>query len=898
MEQERWRRVEALYHSALERPPEYRVAFLGEACADPELRREVEALLAQPGDGILDHPVAQAVTGGWLGPYEIRRAIGAGGMGQVFEGRDSRLGRSVAIKICAAEFASRFAVEAQAISALNHPNICTLYDVGPNYLVMELVEGPTLAERIKRGSLGFEEALGIARQIADALEAAHERGIVHRDLKPANIKIRPDGRVKVLDFGLARVLEARAAAGETTETATKSGVILGTPRYMAPEQARGQAADQRADIWAFGVVVWEMVTGQAPFAGRTVPDTISEVLSKEPAWERAPAEWRKLLNKCLAKDPRQRLRNIGDALALVEESAAGRSKRRAIPWVAALVLLVALGCAAYWFLRESRTPQEALQAMPLTAYPGSELYPSFSPDGNQVTFSWNGEKQDNFDIYVKLIASGRPLRLTTDPAPDIAPEWSPDGASISFVRIASGKRKIMLIPALGGPERELAESQFTSGDPTSAKWSPDGRWLAVPVRDSAEKPIALWLVSIESGEKRQLTRPPAGNLGDNYGTFSPDGRALAFVRYAAYRSGDLYVLRLAGDLSAKGEPRRLTKDNRLVNGIAWTADGREIVFSSDRSGTQALWRVATSGSRGLRRMSIGENGSFPSISQQGNRLVYSQLISNTTIWHVNPSDQREPPTQLIASTRTEENAQYSPDGRRIVFSSNRSGNTEIWVCDADGSDPVQVVAMGFSASAQWSPDSRRIAFDSNVEGNYQIYAVSAQGGRPQRMTRSAANDARPSWSHDGKWIYFESNRAGGQSWQVWKMPAGGGEPVQITKQGGYNPLESADGRTIYYTKRETGPSPLCKVPAEGGDETQVLDAVAGRAFALAASGLYFISQARLQYHDFSTGITKPIRALEKPAGNWLLSVSPDERWLLYTQFDQRGGDLIRVDNFR
>jgi len=405
----------------------------------------------------------------------------------------------------------------------------------------------------------------------------------------------------------------------------------------------------------------------------------------------------------------------------------------------------------------------------------------------------------------------------------------------------------------------------------------------------------LWLVSVESGEKRQLTVPPASNLGDYYGAFSPDGRTLAFARYAGTLTGDPYVLPLAGNLGAKGEPRRLTNDNRRVNGIAWTADGREIVYSSDRGGAQALWRMAISGSGEPQRLSVGENGIHPSISRQGNRLVYSQSISDTNIWRVNLSDAREPPTQLIASTRADINPQYSPDGNKIVFNSNRSGNDELWVCDADGSNPVQLVAMGFSASARWSPDGQRIAFDSNVTGTYQIYVVSAHGGRPQRMTRSAANDARPSWSHDGNWIYFESNRTG---WQIWKIPAGGGEAVQVTRQGGYNPLESKDGKTIYYTKSESAPGPLWKVPAEGGDESQVLDSVNGRVFAATTGGIYFISQRRLQYFDFSTGISKSILTIEKPTAGSLLSVSPDERWLLYTQIDQGGSDLMLVENFR
>ena len=270
----------------------------------------------------------------------------------------------------AEEFARRFAREAQAIAALNHPNICTLYDVGPNYLVMELVEGPTLAERIKRGALGFEEAVKIAQQIADALEAAHERGIVHRDLKPANIKITSEGRVKILDFGLAKpMVEQTVSAANPddspilTMSDTVRDVIPGTPGYMSPEQARGQTVDQRADIWAFGVVLWEMVTGRRLFGGETVSDTLAAVLKSEPDWENAPPEWRRLLRACLAKDPRQRLRNIADALRLVDDdysrldSTAGTARtgrRRALRALAATLTVLAAGGIGVWISRRLR----------------------------------------------------------------------------------------------------------------------------------------------------------------------------------------------------------------------------------------------------------------------------------------------------------------------------------------------------------------------------------------------------------------------------------------------------------------------------------------------------------------------------------------------------------------
>ncbi len=261
--------------------------------------------------------------GAKLGHYEVVSALGKGGMGEVWKARDPRLGRDVAIKVSAAQFTDRFEREARAIAALNHPNICTLFDVGPNYLVMELVEGPTLAERILQGPIPLEDALGIAKQIADALEAAHEKGIIHRDLKPANIKIRPDGSVKVLDFGLAKAANEAAEYGPDSPTMLSiAGMILGTAGYMAPEQARGLAVDKRADIWAFGVVLYEMLTGKRLFEGATITDSLAAVLKEEPDLTLVAAKTRRLLRRCLEKDPKKRLRDIGDAMALLEEGAA------------------------------------------------------------------------------------------------------------------------------------------------------------------------------------------------------------------------------------------------------------------------------------------------------------------------------------------------------------------------------------------------------------------------------------------------------------------------------------------------------------------------------------------------------------------------------------------------
>src|SRR5580658_2139631 len=315
---ERLQQIETLFQEALRRPAAERDAFLRQACgSDSDLLRELRSRLADVGQALPPANSTPAPTvlqpGQTLGPYQIVSFIAAGGMGAVYRARDPRMGRDVAIKVAAERFSERFSREVHAVAALNHPNICHLYDVGPDYLVMELVEGPTLAQRIKQGALPLEEALGTAKQIAGALEAAHEKGIVHRDLKPGNIKLRPDGTAKVLDFGLAKIAETAEAGPRpedsptlTVDAATRVGVILGTAAYMPPEQARGRPVDKRADIWAFGVVLYEMLTGERLFEGETVSDTLIEVATKEPNWERVPARARTLLRRCLEKDPKKR----------------------------------------------------------------------------------------------------------------------------------------------------------------------------------------------------------------------------------------------------------------------------------------------------------------------------------------------------------------------------------------------------------------------------------------------------------------------------------------------------------------------------------------------------------------------------------------------------------------
>ncbi len=591
--------------------------------------------------------------------------------------------------------------------------------------------------------------------------------------------------------------------------------------------------------------------------------------------------------------------------AEIPQQAEARPISRKPPWLwlsGALVAIAAIGGTAFWIKHMQGGFQATdLQAVPLTAYPGYESSPSFSPDGNQIAFSWNGENGDNSDIYVKLIGSGRPLRLTTDPAQDVIPAWSPDGRSVAFKRLSSGNSSIRLIPALGGAEREVAQLGKDSSFSLIAGWSPDGRRLLISWADQAEDAAKLFWVSVETGEKQRLTSPPPGTVGDQWCSISPDGRTIAFARIQARALtggiGDLYTLPLTSDLVPTGEPKRLTFDNVNVRQMAWTADSREIVFSSGRGGSPALWRISVSGSEKPRRLEVGENGTQPAIAVRSNRLVYvHQVPADTNIWRMDLSNPAVPAVSFIVSTRQETDPQYSPDGKRIVFASNRSGSTEIWECDADGSNPVQLTTRGLSGSPRWSPDSRQIAFDSSLDGRYQIFVMAANGGQQQQLTRSFIN-TRPNWSHDGKWLYFASNRTGRD--EVWRMPSNGGTATQVTRNGGTNPVESADGAAIYYDSDRT----IMKAAPDGSGEIRIVDAMvasSGRNFALTKEGIFYrtsVSDLGVWFLSFGDGKSRRILKTDKPL--WAgLNVSPDGHWLLYTQYDRlAGSELMLVENF-
>jgi Tol biopolymer transport system component/DNA-binding winged helix-turn-helix (wHTH) protein len=557
-----------------------------------------------------------------------------------------------------------------------------------------------------------------------------------------------------------------------------------------------------------------------------------------------------------------------------------------------------------------------LKIIHFTSFPGRENHATFSPDGNQIAFLWSDGKGADHDIYVKLIGAGHPLRLTTDPGADTHPAWSPDGRYIAFFRQSAESSGCYLIPALGGPERKLADI-FPYRTPTSGSsqyYSPDGKYLAISDKNSQEEPFHLYLLSIETGEKRRITSPPMGAVGDSYPAFSPDGRTLAFIRSSSQATTDIYLLPMLGPTSA-GDPRRLTFDNSSILGFAWTADSRGIVFASRReSSLYNLWRIPITGGTPERLPTIGQNVISPAISRQGDRLAYTQTLDDQNIWRleINSMGRGVAPTSLIASTLGDNGPGYSPDGQRIVFASTRSGSFGIWVCDRNGANPMQLIDRGpdLTGTPRWSPDGRQIAFDSRSsdsgrEGNADIYVVSAEGGQPRNLTMEPSEDVAPSWSRDGKWIYFGSTRSG--SMQIWKVPADGGRAVQVTQEGGFEGFESHDGNFFYYAKGRSVPG-IWQIPTGGGKETLLLEhhkAGYWRHWTVAEKGIYFAtantpSQPVIELFSFATGKVTQVATLDKQLSRWEpgLTISPDGRWLLFAQMDQYGSDVMLVENFR
>ena len=990
-----WQQIGELFHAARERPVGDRSAFIAAGCGgDDEIRREVDALLAvqSEAEDFLEHPALGPGSGagsrlaGWahlapgcrLGAFEILSVAGQGGMGEVYKARDTRLDRIVALKLLRgkatadSEARLRLEREARSISRLNHPHICTLYDFGSAspgegepevpFLVMEFLDGETLAERLRGAPLSLDETLRHGIALTGALAVAHAQGIVHRDLKPSNIVLVDagpdrDGRseAKLLDFGVARFQQTILTADlglpvdDRAEPSTR-GAIAGTLRYMSPEQVRGEEVDPRSDIFALGSVLYEMASGRSPFTGDTAEALMATILSAEPPSPlpiqsrsgTAPAiAWRRLetvIMRCLAKVPDQRFNRMLDVkealqdVARLEGSApvTGELRSRWRPIMVGVGVAAAVFLAA-WLLPWTRLMQPpappAMKVVQLTALNGRELDPTISPDGKQVAFSWNGEKEDNFDIYVKTIGSSEVRRLTTDPLADTLPVWSPDGTQIAFVREhREGGGIVHSVLATGGGERRLTSFRVATGLTARIAWSPDGRGIVA--RPDLTEDLgkqgnwSFYLIPFDGGAPRQLTTAKAPDL-DVAPALSPDGRRLAYAACPNLfrRTCDLNVVDLRSDYLPAGPPRRVAKIGMMIVTVAWSRDGMSLIYDTNGRGRWELWRVRLDSRHEPERLEIaGDHSRAPAVGA-GDHLVFERNYPVRSVYRLRPDHEPEP---VLVSSGWDHQPSFSPDGGRIVFTSRRAGDIdEIWIASADGSNARQLthgpgVRQGMPS---WSPDGQSIAFESSTtDGHSDIWVIAPGGGVPRRVTTDPGQNSSPTWSRDSRRIYFLSGRSGGDIWgghDTWQVPAEGGSARRVT-EGGSSPLaqESPDGTALIY--QTLGDSALMAVALSGGQPRQILPCVKDFSIAVGAAGVYYSpcgnrrdrsrESGRLQ--TWAPNAEIPIQLLELPSGRVRVlgsvklpfeslrpAVSPDGKTILVHRTIQLS-DLMLIEHFR
>ncbi len=582
-----------------------------------------------------------------------------------------------------------------------------------------------------------------------------------------------------------------------------------------------------------------------------------------------------------------------------------------------LVIVGLVGLRRPTSVTDPASARSAPQAVPFTSFPGQEFDPAMVPHGDQVVFAWTGAEGDNVDLYLKQINSEVLFRLTDHSGVEGDPAWSVDSKEIAFVRHTESGCGIFVVPALGGRAQKLADCE--AEEIPGLSWSPNAQWIAFADRSTPQEPYSLFLLSVKTQEKRKLTNPPAHYWGDRDPVFARESGTLAFTRSRLEEADDLYLISVEG-----GEPQRLTHENRPIEGVAWTQDGQTIVFSSNRQGLFDLWRLPVDAADqnedgqpdGVPTQVAAhriEHAFRPSISRNSYGLAFEQRTVDTNIWRHDlsrTSDEQTIPRPFITSTQLDAYPQFSPDGERVAFISNRSGHPELWICNREGSDLVSLTSFGNAFAAEgasfigpprWSPDGRRLAFEALVDEYAGVYITDVDSPTPQRLTPETFDALAPSWSRDGRWIYFGANRE--NHWDVWKMPAMGGKMMPVTRQGGFASSESPDGAFLYFTKKNT--PGLWRTPLNEEGETRVLDALApedDRNWLVGEEGLFFVSRngpahPMLAFFDFETAQVTPRVTFDNLPYASGLAISPDGKTLLYTQRDRYESDIMLMRIF-
>jgi serine/threonine-protein kinase len=856
-------------------------------------------------------------AGSRIGGYEVTGLLGKGGMGEVYRARDSRLNRDVAIKVLPAAFAddpgrmARFEREAQVLAALNHPNIAAVYGLESGALVMELVEGDTLAERIAQGPIPLDEALAIARQIAEALEAAHEKGIVHRDLKPANVKITPDGKVKVLDFGLAKAFDTEASGGSAALTnsptltleATRAGVILGTAGYMSPEQARGKPADKRADIWSFGVVLFEMLTGRATFEGETVSDTLAAVLRADLDWKRLPADTpmrvRRLLNHCLQRDPKRRLRDIGDAWLEIDAPAeaapaapAPRGALHQLPWAVAALLAIA---AAWGWLH---TPPAAPRPVTRWSATLTDSYVvtavSLSRDGTRLAYC-AGTSAPHISLRMLDHFDAKPV-----PGGDgFAPVFSPDGQWIAF----NAQNRLKKMPVNGGTSIALADAALTYG----IAWGDDD---SIIFNDGANQ--GLKQVSANGGGLKVLTTPDTknGEVTHRWPYFLPGARAVLYTigGNGSWDAAQIAVLDLKTGarrvLVKGGTVGRYVPTGHLVYARGTTLFA--VPFDAKRLEVTGAEVPVVEGVTTFATVGFADYG----FANSG-LLVYAgggeQQLATTLEW----VDRKGGRQAVSAPPQVYRAVRLSPDGARaaLVIGGTDVNAGDIWVYEFARGTLTKITFDGFNSAPLWTPDGSRVTFRSVRNGKNGIYWVPVDGSAQPELLLATDGYANPtSWSPDGKTLLFvqnESQATGGFHLSTIAAPGSEGSKqpreflrTQFSQNSG---RFSPDGKWVAYSSNESGQSHVYVRPFPGpGGMVQVSTApgAAGPEWSRNGKELFYrsLSDGQLWVVDVQAGATFQAgtpRALFKEPG--IFDISPDGQRILLVKVPQTGSGGVKIE---
>jgi eukaryotic-like serine/threonine-protein kinase len=901
----RWKTVEEILQAALDLDPSARTTFIQKACADDAgLIEEVRSLLeanAASAD-FLERPAleitARAIAGGAqyietgvrLGPYEIVSLIGCGGMGEIWRARDLTLDRDVAIKLLPGVYSRdperlrRFEQEARVAGALNHPNIVVVHATGTErgrpYLVTELLDGETLRDLLEKELPPFRKAIGYALQVAEGLAAAHSKNIVHRDLKPENLFVTEDGRVKILDFGLAKLLELRTPR----DAKTKPGVVLGTVGYMSPEQASGMPADERSDVFSFGLVLYELLTGNRLVSGQ--PE-----LPSYPVFER-------ILLRCIEKRPEDRFTSARDLCFALEAAAAGntpparepRSRRIVKRWwlpVSCFMAAIAVALLAAWLLTP-RSPE--LPSFRYLTHSGRDFAPSVAPDGQTIAFSSDRDGQPR--IWLKQVLSGTEVALTS--GPDSSPRFFPDGTAILFVRKLGLRTSLFKVPSVGGEAHKVID------DVVEADISSDGaeiafiRWHSTPTVRTE-----IGVVNSDGSGSRRIAEIPGRRL--QLPRWSPDRTRIAAVDSIAGFGTEVHVVTRDGKCSVFDPDTELA-----ISGVAWLASGHDVIY--------VRGDYAASGKCELVRQTLESGGKalfpWPHRSRSLDILGDGKIVFDTSSRRSNlrqiPLEGGGSPRWLTRGTSMDRQPVFSPDGGRILFTSDQIGSTDIWQMDLRSGKIERVIDHpADDMDPAYSPDSKSVIWTSNRSRHLEIYIANIDGGNPRRVTDDGVDAQNATMSSDGRWVVYTS--AHPQKRGVWKVHPDGTGAECIAKGTYFNPEVSPDGQYVLYLSSPTPNQNVIRVAriGDGSEERfeiacdirQATQVIVGRArWRQNSRAILFIGQDENGIHGvFEQAFTpgkntastrRKVGAFDPDMATESFAVSPDGKRLVVAGWDQ------------